>query len=560
MDITPLVFTGISSFSDDFQTILDRSVKIASIPLTSLQNQQADLLSRKQLLTDLRVAVADLGASVTALGRLGESKAIQATVSNANRVTVSVTGSVGAGAHTISDISSVAKIASAATVTGYATADATAVSSDGILQLVVGDRTYTLDLTGEGANTLNGLRDAINALGAGVTATVLNTGVGGTPFYLSLAAEASGQKAFELRETAGRANTNLLNNQLPSENSVFTSDAGYATTDATEVSSDGLLELSVGGTTYEVDISGANTLEGLRDVINGLSAGVTAEIVDSGAAAGASRYRLKLTAAGGEAVELREDAGDSDSNLLTGAHQGANAVFKLDGLDVVKADNVVSDVVPGLTFTILSTTNPDEQVTISLSSSRASLATALADLVSKYNAVATGVNAQIGENAGLLSGDSIVRGVQSALRSLTTYVGSGTIQSLAALGIRLDTQGVMSFDSAAFYSLSNSDLASGFQFLGSATTGLGALAANFTAISDPATGWVKLRQDQYDAADERLQHQVDELSARINRMQTTLSAQLQQADSLLAMLDSQQQLLDASIQSLYLLLYGKKSD
>jgi hypothetical protein len=38
MTITPLTITGLSSFSDDFQTILNRAVSIASLPLSELQN------------------------------------------------------------------------------------------------------------------------------------------------------------------------------------------------------------------------------------------------------------------------------------------------------------------------------------------------------------------------------------------------------------------------------------------------------------------------------------------------------------------------------------------
>jgi flagellar hook-associated protein 2 len=557
MSIAPLVFAGNRTFPDDVQKVLSRTLRSASIPLTGLQNQQTDLLSRKQLLSDLRTSVAELGASVGSLGSLGESKAVQASVSNAARVGVSVDRPVSPGAHTISDIASLAIAASTTSVFGYADADSLAVSSDGILELTVGDQTYTVDLTVAGQNNLNGLRDAINGLGAGVSAAVLNTGAGDTPYYLSLAASASGLKALELRETAGRANSNLVANRLPAANSVFTSNSGFATPDATAVSTGGMLQLPVGGATH--DFTAANTLEGVRDAINGLAgAGVRAEIVDAGGDAGVTRYRLKLTSVNGLAVELRTVAGVSDSNLLTGAHQGANAVFKLDGLNVVKADNVVADVVPGLTITILSTTSPSERVTIALSSSRDTLAGALGDLAAKYNAAAAKVNAQFGSTAGLLrSGDSIVRETQAALRSLTTHAGGGAIPSLAALGIRLDNSGVMSFDSATLYALSDSELDSALDFLGSASAGLGTAAANLTSISDPLTGLVKLRQDQYDAADRRLRIQIDDISTRIGLMQTGLSRQLQQADALLASLESQQSMLDAGIQGLHLALFGR---
>ncbi|MGH9675168.1 MAG: hypothetical protein ACRD44_18510, partial [Bryobacteraceae bacterium] len=72
------------------------------------------------------------------------------------------------------------------------------------------------------------------------------------------------------------------------------------------------------------------------------------------------------------------------------------------------------------------------------------------------------------------------------------------------------------------------------------------------------SGLIKTQQDQYDAADTRLGNQVEEITARITYMQTSLMRQLQAADALLAGLESQQTILDASLKGLNLLLYGKK--
>lgn len=450
MGLSPLVFTGVSEFSDDFQAILKRAVSIAQLPLLELQNQQSDLLTKKQLLTELGTAVSGLVSALKALGTAGRTRALSASSSNTARVTVSLNGATQAASYTISEITSVAKAASETTVTGYATADQTAVSADGILELVVGSNTYTIDVTG--ANNLNGLRDAINAANAGVTATVLNTGTGSTPYYLAITANSPGAQTLQLRETAG----------------------------------------------------------------------------------------------------------DAGSNLLTASNQGANAVFKLNGLDVVKSNNVISDVIPGLTFTIVSTTDPGESVELKLFSSRSTLATQLADLADGYNTLRTKVNAQVGETAGLLSGDFLVREIQQNLRELAAYESSGTIRRLADLGLEFNEEGEMSFNSSKFYSLSDAQIAAAFDFLGSETGGLGGLSQDFEQISDPLTGLIKLQQDQYDAADERLSRQIEELTSRIEFMQLSLSAKLQQADTLLAQLESQQVLLEASIKGLELALYGKK--
>jgi len=448
----PLVFTGVSQFSSDLQTILSRAVSIASIPLRTLQNEQTTLLAKKQLMAGIRTTVEDVSSAVKALGTLGASRSISVLSSNANRVSVTNNGATTPAVHTITDITSVAKAASETSASGYATADTTSVDADSTLELVLGASTYTITLAA-GQDNLNGLRDAINNLGAGVSATVLNTGTGGTPYYLSVTANSPGATTLQLRGTAG----------------------------------------------------------------------------------------------------------DGGTNILTSANQGANAVFKLNGLSVTKSDNIVTDVIPGVTFTIVSTTTAGESVTLSLASDRATLATALDTLTQNYNALREQVVKQVGKGAGPLAGDFIIRLVQEELRGLTTYRGTGSIKALADLGFELASDGKASFNSTKFYSLSSSDFSASFTFLGSTTTGFGALHSDFSTISDPVSGLIKTQQNQYDAADLRITNQIDALTKRIDFMRTSLSRQLQQADSLLAQLASQQNLISASLRSVELLLYGKQT-
>jgi flagellar hook-associated protein 2 len=448
---TPLRFTGVSEYSDDFQTILNRAVAIASLPVQAIQNEQALLIAKKQALTSLGAKIDGLASAVKNVGMVASSKALNALSSNANRVSVTNNGATASAVYTITDITSVARAASETTASGFATADADQVDADGTLELVIGSTTHTITL-GAGENNLNGLRDAINALGAGVSASVLNTGSGGTPYYLSLNANAPGATTLQLRATAG----------------------------------------------------------------------------------------------------------DGGANILTSANQGANAVFKLNGLDVVKSDNVVTDVIPGVSFTIVSTTTAGESVTLTLNSDRGALATALSGLASAYNSLRSEALQHVGEHPGVLAGDFIVRLALEKMRELTTYQGTGAIQSLAELGVTLDSEGKMSFEPVTLYTLSSAGFDASFVFLGSAASGLGALHAGFSSISDPVAGLIRTQQSQYDAADERLQKQVAELGARIEYMQLNLMRQLQNADTVLARLESQQTILDASIQSLNLVLYGRK--
>ncbi|MCC6340900.1 MAG: flagellar filament capping protein FliD [Bryobacterales bacterium] len=451
MSLTPLAFTGVSTFSSDLQTILSRATSIASLPIQALQNQQKDIVQQKLLVTNLNTAVAALASSVSNLGNIGRQKALVASSSDSATVSATNISAPGPAVYTISDITSVAK-AAAETSAGYADTTS-AVSLSGTVKLVAGASEYTIDLTGR--NNLTGLRDAINNLGAGVTATVLTTGTGATPYYLSVTA----------------------NNP------------------------------------------GATTLQ------------------------------------------LIDDPGGAATSLLSAGNQGADTVFKLNGVDVRKNTTLINDVVPGVTFNILDTTSGGETVHVTVASSRSQMASALSDFVNAYNGVADQVNAQVGRNAGLLSGDFLIRETQDKLRGLASYTGaSGSVKGLADLGIEFDSGGVATLNQTTFNNLSDSRISDALNFLGSTTDGFGGLAAGLANISDSATGLAKIQLDNYDAADRRLSDQIATLTSRASEMQKSLAARLQAADALLASLQSQQSIVTAQINSLNYTLYGKQTN
>ena len=312
-----------------------------------------------------------------------------------------------------------------------------------------------------------------------------------------------------------------------------------------------------------------NSLVGLRDKINSLNAGVTATILttDSG-----NYLSVSANSSGVTTLQIIDDPGDpgvvgdpgyplhANTQWLTANNQGSNAVFKLNGLQIDRKSNTVNDVIPGVSFTVLEKTDTDEDITLTLASDRSQLSSAISDFVTKYNSLLGTTNAQVGASAGLLSGDFLVREVQGDMRALGSYEGSGTIKSLADMGITFDSQGKISFDQTTFDALSDSQISGAFSFFGSKTTGFGALADKFTQLSDPITGLIKLQQDSYTREDTRLQGQIADMEDRITSMQTATAARLQAADALLAQLESQQQVLDASIQSVNLVTFGKNKD
>lgn len=215
MGIAPLAFVGVSTYSEDFQTILSRAVQIAQLPIQALQNQDSDVLQKKTLFSSLSASVASLASSLTSLGTTAENRALSASSSNTAAVTVSNTGATSAASYTINEITSIATAASERTLTGYEDSASTPVSSTGDLKLVVGSAEYDFSVTN---NSLVGIRDKINALGAGVTATILTTADGN---YLSISANATGETTLALYDDPTGANTNLVTADNQGSNAVF---------------------------------------------------------------------------------------------------------------------------------------------------------------------------------------------------------------------------------------------------------------------------------------------------------------------------------------------------
>ena len=325
----------------------------------------------------------------------------------------------------------------------------------------------------------------------------------------------------------------------------------------------GALNLVVGAKNYNINLSTAqNNLVGLRDAINSLGAGVSASILTTGTGANANYLSISATASGHTTLQLFDDPSGANTNLLTSVNQGSDAVFQLNGITVSRQSNTVNDVVAGISFNLKAkSTTP---VTLTLSTSRSALSSALSTFATSYNGLVNQIDGQVGKSAGLLSGDPIVGQTQSILRQVAGYGAPGpstpsSVQSLAELGVTFDAHGQASFDATKLNNFNDLQLNSAFAFVGTASQGFAALGGKLEQLSDPVTGLVKTQQDSYDRSDQRIKDQISNLQTRISVLQQATQARLHAMDALLGSLQSQQQVITASIQSVNLALFGKNT-
>ena len=337
-----------------------------------------------------------------------------------------------------------------------------------------------------------------------------------------------------------------------------------ATTTKTALGSDAQsrLTLVVGQQSYTFT---AKNLNAAVIAINSSGLPVSASIVSP--ANGSNYLCLNATTTGANTIKLIDGVPPSTTNLLAdqsnpgpGISPGTNVSFFVNGLAINgQASKIVTGAIPGLTFT-LNKAPADGTATLSVSSDPSQISDALKGFVSAYNNLVDNVALQVGPSAGALAGDISITTVQDDMRQLVSYQGTGPIKSLSDLGISMDISGHMSFDSSVFDGLTPSQLSAACTFIGSSSSGLAALANNFTQLSDPVNGLIRTEENGLDKTNANLGNQIDALNTRIAIMQQTLQSKLQKADALLAQLESQQGMLTASITSLNYVLYGKPTN
>ena len=160
--------------------------------------------------------------------------------------------------------------------------------NDSSLNISVGATTRSIAV--HVGTTLEGLKTAINAANAGVTANVVADGANFRLTLTSQTAGSSGQIA-----TSGLSGFDY--NASAASNSLSVSQAAIGYASSADKIAEGVLSLGVGNATPKtitID-STNNTLAGLKDAINNANAGVTASIVTDGLGV---RLSLKSNTAG----------------------------------------------------------------------------------------------------------------------------------------------------------------------------------------------------------------------------------------------------------------------
>jgi flagellar hook-associated protein 2 len=465
MEVGSVTYSGLIS-GLDISTIIAQLAQIRQRPIAVLQAKQARYT---QTLTVYQQLTARLMGLSAACPTLDDGTAFQAvTVSSSDQDIVVATGSAGAavGQYQIA----VSQLAQHHKISSATVADSSAAlghSGD----IVVNGKTVTIGAD----DSLVDLRAAINAAGAGVTATILT--VSDTDHRLILTSLSSGQanamdlvdaNASDILESLG------LQTSATSIKSPITDGAAgdylSGKTDAVATVM-GLSDpvsgtIKVNGTDVAIDLA-SDSLEDIAAAIDAVE-NVTATVTSTGSGT-STTYRVEIVGDSGtptftDANNVLVTLGVLAKGIADEIDAAQDASFTIDGVGMTRSSNAVDDAIENVQLQLLAKTS-GSPVTVTVAANTQAAASAIGQFVNYYNQVIDLINANQEfdsdtNQGGALFGSTTVLSMEADLRQMVTglvnTLGQDTILA-SMVGITTDEHDRLVFDSGELLDALESD-------------------------------------------------------------------------------------------------------
>lgn len=466
---------------------------------------------------------------------------------------ITADGTAATGRHSVV----VTRSSSAAGVTGGAPPALTFAPGDELVVTLAGGATRTATLQASYAGTAALAADLGAQLGPDATVSVVNG-------RLHVATRAEGSDHTLVLSGSGAAALGLDGLSAAGTDGALTVDGGteqvLTSLDGTgSVTADGVtVQLGTGlraGTASAVLVRTTATST-VADLASELSVGgspVSATVVATGDGS-ALPNRLVLTAAGTGSAGALTVSGSGIAVLTDGlstVRAAADATLEMGGVTVTRSSNTVTDLLPGVTLTLLKAADVGSttQTTVAVSRDVPGLVTKAQALVDAANGLLGAVQTQTkqgtnGAKGGPLAGESSARMLASTLFGhVATASSTAPTSVLSELGLTVTRQGTLALDTAALTKAVNEDPAGVADLLSSFATEVAAWAKRDSTgdgvavrAKEAAGSDASNRQRQMDAMDARLAlteqrykrqfAQLDVMMGALSRQSARLSSQL----------------------------------
>lgn len=240
----------------------------------------------------------------------------------------------------------------------------------------------------------------------------------------------------------------------------------------------------VGGTSADISITSSMSLQDVADTINNQTS--TTNVQASVIEVSSGSYELVLSgtkdaadiqtsSVSGDDVLNKLGVTDSSGSFNDVLQTSQSAKMKLDGVELTRDTNDISDVLSGVTFSLLQATTSGTTLNISIGTDTSQIQTALQTFVTDYNAVRDFVNTQQQTNSdgtasssSVLFGDGTMRDIITrAEQALNTTVAS---MSLSDLGLSFNTKNELVLDTSQLSTTLTNNLSGAISLLSAQTT------------------------------------------------------------------------------------------
>jgi flagellar hook-associated protein 2 len=248
------------------------------------------------------------------------------------------------------------------------------------------------------------------------------------------------------------------------------------------------------------------------------------------------RISLQATALG----DLKPDLLDGSTSLQTQKTTGVKAHYIVNGsgVDVYSFSQTVA-ITNGVAVH-LKDKAPGSPVNITVTRSSSAVSDALQAFATAYNAAVDEVDKQHGQSSGALAGDSIVSQLSGVLGKIATYTDGSQTGSLAALGLDLDKTGHLTFNSFQFLAADLTGSSGITAFLGSTTQGfIKAVTDAVNGVEQAGTGLLSSAERSVQSESARLDGNIADQQAIVDRMKAQLQARMAASDALIASMEQQ---------------------
>ncbi len=353
--------------------------------------------------------------------------------------------------------------------------------------------------------------------------------------------------------SAGIGNYSVTVTTLASEEQEVHSGVAASTTVINNSGSSKVFQYTYAGTQRSLTVVNGTTLEGLRDLINDDTSnpGVTATIVNDGV--GATPYRLILKGNdSGSTKTITIDAGTTldgtgsttnfTSSTFTQKKTAADSDITIDGLQVKRSGNSITDVISGMTITLEKDGAVSSKITVT--ADRDAIKEQINDFVTAYNDVVDLIAANTDYNSttkvsGVLTGEGTARNIQNKLRSIISGTVSGQpsdMNILAQLGITTDSEtGKLEVSSSTLETKLSADLTDVATLFTTATNGVANQIYDYiTEITSTVDGSITLREKGLQDVIESIDSTIRNMEYRLDQTKDDLVRRFTALESLIS--------------------------